>query len=384
VKLLVLGTGLMGPAAAYDAMAAAEVTRVGLADASQAQLDQARGRLARHRGADKLAPALVDVSDAAAAARLVGEYDVVVSALPAVACAPGIRAALAAGVPVVTLTWPAPDELADLRREADARSTLVVLGCGVEPGLTEILARHLAERLDRVDELHILCGGIPETPEGPLGYKIVFGGRHLPLRETDVPVVEDGHVRTAPRYSAVERVAFPGLGELEAWHEGFRTTLLQLPAFRGLRSGTQKTVRWPGYAAKAAVLKDLGLLSLEPVAVDGVSVVPKRVVDAVLYPRVRLGEGESDVTVLRVTAVGTRDGQPARRVAEMVDRADRGTGFTSMARTTSFTAAIVGRLIARGGIGGRGLQPPEYLVAGLAFDRLVADLAIHGVRFAIS
>jgi saccharopine dehydrogenase-like NADP-dependent oxidoreductase len=383
VKLLVLGTGLMGPAAAYDAMAAAEVTGVGLADASQPQLDQALARLAGRPGADKLAPAVVDVRDAAAAARLLGEYDVVVSALPAPACAPGIRAALAAGVPMVTLTWPPPEALADLRREADARSTLVMLGCGVEPGLTEILARHLAERLDRVDELHILCGGIPETPDGPLGYKIVFGGRQLPLRETDVPVVEDGQVRTAPRYSAVERVAFPGLGELEAWHEGFRTTLLQLPAFRGLRVGTQKTVRWPGYAAKASVLRDLGLLSLEPVVVDGAPVVPKRLVDAVLYPRVRLGEEEGDVTVLRVTAVGTRGGEPARGVAELVDRADRATGFTSMARTTGFTAAIVARLIGRRALGGRGIQPPEHLVAGLSFDRLMTGLALHGVRFTI-
>ena len=52
------------------------------------------------------------------------------------------------------------------------------------------MARYLAEKLDRVDELHIQCGGIPEKPTPPLGYKIVFGGRQMPLRDFDGHTVE--------------------------------------------------------------------------------------------------------------------------------------------------------------------------------------------------
>lgn len=186
------------------------------------------------------------------------------------------------------------------------------MGCGLEPGLTEILARRLAERLDRVDELHIRCGGLPERPTPPLGYKIVFGGRELPLRESPALAPEDGRVVTVPRYSGVEPVTFPGLGELEAWHEGFATPLLEIPALQGLRLGTQKTLRWPGYAAKAIVLRELGLLAETPVIVDGASVVPKRLLDAVLYPHVRLEPGDRDLALLRVQAVGERAGRPCR------------------------------------------------------------------------
>ena len=42
------------------------------------------------------------------------------------------------------------------------------------------------------------------------------------------------------------------------------------------------TCRWPGYAAKVTVLKEMGLLSQEPVDVDGVPVVPKKLLDALL------------------------------------------------------------------------------------------------------
>jgi lysine 6-dehydrogenase len=148
-----------------------------------------------------------------------------------------------------------------------------------------------------------------------------------------------------------------------------------------LKLGTQKTVRWPGYAAKVTVLKELGLLSEEPVEVDGVSVAPKRLVDAVLYPRVRLEEGERDITLFRVEAIGEKEGVLRRYKVEMVDRYDDLLGFTSMARTTAFTGAIVARMIARGEIKAKGLFTPEQVITGPLLDRLLTELAAVNVRF---
>jgi lysine 6-dehydrogenase len=266
----------------------------------------------------------------------------------------------------------------------EAAGTLVILGCGVEPGLTEIMACYLVEKLDRVDELHIKCGGIPEKPAPPLGYKIVFGGRQLPLRESDARVVENGELKPVPRYSGVETVIFPGVGECEAWHEGFMPWLLDLQALKGLKLGTQMTVRWPGYAAKVTVLKEMGLLSYEPVEVDGVQVAPKKLLDALLYPRVKLEEGERDITLFRVEAVGEKNGRPRRYKIEMVDRYDEALGFTSMARTTAFTGAIVARMIACGNVEAKGTLTPEQVITGPLFDRLVDELAAVNVRFDVA
>lgn len=373
-----LGAGLMGPAAAAEAMADPAVGEVGLCDASAEQLDAALASLRGRPGAVKLRPVRLDLADRPAGAGLLRGYDAAIDALPARASLLGVHAALEAGTPLVTLSARGAGNVAELAAEVARRAGLVVLGCGLEPGLTEILARRLAERFDRVDELRILCGGVPARPAPPLGYKIVFGGKELPLREAPALAVVDGRVVTVPRYSAVEPVVFAGVGALEAWHEGFATSLLELPSLRHLRIGSQKTLRWPGYAAKAALLRDLGLLADTPVVVDGAPVVPKRLLDAVLYARVRLEPGEHDLALLRVDALGERDGRPWHARAELIDRWSD--GFTAMARTTSFTASIVARMIARGTVTGQGLRRAEALVAGTAAEELVRELGAHGIR----
>lgn len=388
MKITVLGSGLMGPAAAFNAMSDPDVSQVVLCDLDRAQLDAARARLAGLDGGEKLATQTVDLTDRRAAVQALAGSEAAIAALPREISGAAILAAVEAGAPLIDLTRPPEEELAALMPEIAARRGVVILGCGVEPGLTEIVARHLARQLDRADELHIKCGGIPARPTPPLGYKIVFGGRHLPLRDYDGYAVEGGRLAPVPRYSGVEPVVFPGVGECEAWHETFMPWLLELPEFANLRRGTQKTIRWPGYAAKVAVLKEMGLLSLEPVEVDGVRVAPKRLLDALLYPHVRLEpeRGDRDLTLFRVEVLGQKNGRPAQLWAEMVDRYDEALGFTSMARTTAFTGAIVARMVARGDApveGGR-LVTPEQIITGPRFDRLLAELAAAGIHFTFS
>jgi len=384
MKILVIGSGLMGPAAAYNAMCDPQVSQVVLCDKSQSQLALAKGKLARKRGAEKLSTAVLDLRDQATAVQLISGFDAVVAALPKAGLGLGIRAAIGAPVPSVGLSWPPDPEVPELKRQVESAGALVILGCGVEPGLTEIMARYLAEKLDRVDELHIKCGGIPEKPTPPLGYKIVFGGKQMPLRDWDGYCVESGQLKTARRYGNVERVTFPGVGECEAWNENFMPWLLDLDAFKGLKVGTQKTVRWPGYAAKVTVLREMGLFREDPIDVDGVQVAPKKLLDTLLYPQVKLEEGEQDITVFRVETIGEKDGRPRRYKSEMVDHYDTVLGFTSMARTTAFTGAIVARMIARGDLKARGWLTPEKVVTGPLFDKLVYELAGVNIVFDVT
>ncbi|MFN8454270.1 MAG: saccharopine dehydrogenase C-terminal domain-containing protein, partial [Anaerolineae bacterium] len=105
---------------------------------------------------------------------------------------------------------------------------------------------------------------------------------------------------------------------------------------------------------------------------------------ALLYPHVQLKEGERDLTVLRVEVRGRKDGQSRRYKAEMVDRYDEATGFTSMARTTAFTGAIVARMVARGEVAARGLCTPEQVITGPLLERLLAELAAANVYFEVT
>lgn len=384
MRVLVLGSGLMGPAAALHLMADPGVVRVVVGDRDRRRLATVRRRLAPFPGSGKLEFQVIDVTGQAEAGRHFAEVDVIVSALPQPASAAAIRAAAAARRPLVDLTLPPAGEWLELHRRAEAAGVPAVIGCGVDPGLAEIAALHLAEKLDRVEELHLFCGGIPERPQPPLGYRIVFGGKELPLREEEAAVVEKGELRLVPRYSGVETLLFPGVGEIEAYHEGFAPWLLELPALQGLRRGTQKTLRWPGYAARAALLRELGLLGRKPLVVDGVEVTPFRLLNALLGPRVQLKRRERDITLFRVEASGVEASRPRRYCLEGIIHPDPARGLTAMARVTAFTAAITALLIGHGELQEIGLLTPERAICGSLFDRLFEELAATGIRFELT
>ena len=127
-------------------------------------------------------------------------------------------------------------------------------------------------------------------------------------------------------------------------------------------------------------------MNLEPVMVDGVHVVPKHLVDAVLYPKAKLEVGERDITCFRVELVGEMNGKACTVKAEMVDWLDEAPGFTSMARTTAFPSASVARMIAVGQLKAvdQPFVSPEKIIAGVDFDYLMAELAAMNIRFAIT
>ncbi len=384
MKILVLGSGLMGPAAAFNALSDPDVSQVTLCDMNQQQLDAAEAKLKQLKGGEKLTTVALDLHDQAATSKLMAGFDAIVAALPREAIPLAVWAAIEAKTHLVDLSWPPESEVEKIKQQAEAAGVMIIPGCGVEPGLTEIVARYLAEKLDRIDELHIKCGGIPEKPAPPLGYKIVFGGRRMPLRDSDARIVENGKIVPLPRYSGAHAVNFPGVGECEAWHEGFMPWLMDLEVLKGLKLGTQMTCRWPGYAAKITVLKEMGMLSLEPVEVEGVQIAPKKFLDALLYPHVKLEEGEKDITLFRVEALGEKKGRPRKYKVEMVDRYDEELGFTSMARTTAYTGAIVARMIARGDIETSGFLMPEQVVTGSLFDKLLDELTAVNIRFDVT
>jgi saccharopine dehydrogenase-like NADP-dependent oxidoreductase len=384
MKILVLGSGLIGPASAYNVMVDPDVTKVTLCDIDQQQLDAAQAKLSDLAGGQKLSTVRLDVRDQVATTKLMAEHDAVVGALDRPVIGLGIQAAAKAKIPLVDLLWPFEEESPELKQLVEGLGALAIVGCGVEPGLTEIMARYLAEKLDRIDELHIKCGGIPEKPTPPLGYKIVFGGKRMPLWEGDAHIVENGQLKAVPRYSGAHAVHFPGVGQVEAWNEEFFPWLMDLDVLKDLKLGTQMTVRWPGYAEKASVLWELDLVSTTPIDVGGVQVAPKDLLDALLYPHVKMEEGERDITCFRVEVMGEKKGQPRRYKIESVDRYDEELGFTSMARTTGFTGAIVARMAARGDLQAQGMFNPEQVITGDLFERLVEDLAAMDIRFELT
>lgn len=383
MKILVLGSGMMGPAAAIHCLSDADVTHVTLADRSAAQLEEARASLVRARAPARYDLIELDLADPACAARF-AEYDAIIGCIPWKATIHAIRHALAAGRPLIDMAVPDFDAWDELSADVAKANGQIILGAGLEPGMSDIFVRWMAAKMDRGDALSILCGGVPESPRPPLDYMVVFGGRELWLRDTDVLVIEDGKDRWVRRFSDPEAVWFEDIGELEAWQEGIFPWVREVPQLRHLQFGEQKTIRWPGYSEKITALLDFGLLGTEPIEVNGQQVVPKQVVDAVLGPKLRRREGEVDLTLFRILLDGEKDGEPISLELEMVDRMDEERGITSMARTTSFTAATIALMAARGEIAARGLLSPDGAITGPMVEDLFRKLGEADIHFTLT
>jgi len=372
MRVLVLGSGMMGAAIAQDMCDSDEVSDVVLADLDKKKVDAAVARLKT----DIVSGRRLDVKDVQATKKLMKGFDVVVCALPEGLNTFASKAAIGAKVHVVDLAY--GHRQLEFDGPAKKAGIAIVLDCGVAPGMTNILAAHGASLMDKVDDIRIICGGLPQKPMPPLGYRITWSTWGLiNMYCGKARIVRDGKIVQVDAMSDLERIEFPGIGELEAFTtDGLSTLLLTMKG--KVRNMVEKTARYPGHAEKILAMRDLGLFDTNPVDMGGVKVVPRNVAVSVLDKTLRRGD-EKDVTVLRVDVSGKKDGKGVERSFVMVDRFDEERGVTSMARTTGYTAAIVARMVARGEIGERGVVPPEMAV-GRVFRRFVSELEDREVR----
>jgi lysine 6-dehydrogenase len=122
-------------------------------------------------------------------------------------------------------------------------------------------------------------------------------------------------------------------------------------------------------------MRDLGLFGEREIRVGGVKVAPRRILQALYEPYVKLA-GEKDVVALRVKCVGRKDDRPAEVVLEILDYYDDETQFSAMERTTGWSASIVAIMMAQGQTS-RGAKPLEIAVPGHLF---VKELEQRGIK----
>lgn len=378
MKIAVIGLGLMGPTVAMDCLSSDDVSQVLLVDIDENRLNQVAGDLGNPA---RLITIVQDVNDVEALARNLKGYNVTFIALLHPLNVKAIEGAIKAGTHAVDLSGPTEEEAQKINSAAKKAGVAVVSGCGVEPGLTEMLATFGMDMLDTVNSVDFWCGGIPQNPKPPLNYKIVFGGPYLPLRPGKVKVIEDGEESIVKRYTLGEPIKFEGIDrELECFYDGFPETLYEIYKFKDVKHCSEKTVRYAGYCEKVNFLDELGLLSREPIDFMGQQINPFKIFSKIVHPKVRLEEREKDITVLRVIVQGFKEGEDTTFTFNMVDYYDDDKNVTSMAKTTSYTAAIVGRMLGRNEIAGVGLVPPCKIIRGKTLEKLLSELASRGVN----
>jgi len=173
MKIAVIGLGLMGPTLAMDCLSSEDVDQVLLMDIDEDRLNKVASDFGRP---SKLSSVIQDVRDTESLARNLEGIDVALIALLEPYNVKAIEGVIKAGAHAVDLSELNEIEAKEIDSAAKKAGVIIVPGCGVEPGLTEMLATYGMDELDTVDSVDFYCGGIPRDPKPPFDYKIVFGG----------------------------------------------------------------------------------------------------------------------------------------------------------------------------------------------------------------
>ncbi len=375
MRMLVLGAGLQGSACTYDLLQNPEVSQVRLADL---RLDHLPEFLKPYSG-PRLIPTVLDVRDREAVLAVMRESDAVMSAIPYYFNFALAECAVEAGVHFCDLggnTEIVFQQKTPADRPAE-RGVTIIPDCGVAPGMVNILAEHGIRQLDRVDSVRIYVGGLPQEPEPPLDYQVVYSLEGVVDYYTTLSwVLRDGRRTQVTALSEREPIDFPApVGTLEAFHTAGGLSTMAFRYEGTIPEMEYKTLRYPGHAEIMEAIRELGLLDLDPVHVKGVEVVPRDLFVAVAGPRLTKPKGR-DLLALRVIVAGAKGGRPAERRFDLVDRYDEEHGISAMMRTTGYSLSVTGQVQARGEVRPPGVWTPDECMPAVPY---IAALRARGI-----
>jgi lysine 6-dehydrogenase len=376
MRMLVLGAGLQGSACAYDLLQDNAVSDVRLADVHISHLPPF---LAPYSG-PRLIPTPLDVRNHEAVLAIMRGCSAVMSALPYYFNLEMSRLAIQAGAHFCDLGG--NTEIVFQQREFDpdakAKNLTVVPDCGLAPGMVNILAQYGIRQLDTTDTVRIFVGGLPQKPEPPLNYQIVYSIEGVLDYYTTLSwVLRKGKRTQVKALSEVEAVKFAGgIGELEAFHTAGGLSTMAFRYEDKVPTMEYKTLRYPGHAHIMEAIRDLGLLELDPVDVKGSRVVPREAFIAAAAPHLTKPLGK-DLVALRVIVEGKKGGKTKRLEWELVDKYDAKHGISAMMRTTGYSLSITGLMQARGEVKPAGVHTPDECIPA---ERYIEELKKRGVE----
>ena len=380
VKFLVLGAGRMGYAATYDLIRSPRVEQVIVADNDLSRVQKLIGRVTDA----KITPVELDVSKIDDVVELMSRCDVAIGCVGYSHNYELAKAALKARCHFVDLggneVVVAKEFLLD--EIAKEQGITIIPDLGLAPGLVSILSVSAAEALDELYEIRIRVGGVPVDPEGPMSYSQVFSIEGL-INEyiEDVTVIRDGKLLRLPSLTDVEKIEFPKpFGAMEAFNTSGGVSTLPQTYSGKIQHLDYKTIRYAGHCGQVALLKELGLMSSDPVRLpSGTKLAPRELLAHVLSEK--LPKDDSDAVLLRVTVTGVRERKPVQLVWECIDYNDQAEGLSAMMRMTAFPASVIAQMIARGDITERGVLRQEMAVPVKLF---LAELAGRGITLTMT
>lgn len=371
MRIVVLGgAGAMGMVTTRDLADSPAVSEVILCDANMEKAEQVASLVA----SDKLSIRRVDISNRKSLIDAMKGADAVTNATPYHFNLAVTRGAIEAGKNMTDLGGVYYVTLKQLELDKVARKTgvTIVLGCGVAPGIADVLAKYGADKLDRVEEIHIRYGELNLTPAK---YKWTF--RTVLEEYTKGPVIyQNGKFKKLLPFSGKHTFKFPEPVGKRSCCFALYSGIATLPIT--INKGVQMVDCAMSYTEedeqRIKILKEMGLTKTKPTVVKGVKISPREFLLRIAPPPdVKVKDAASIV----VEVLGEKEGESMRHVYSLVYRYHEKYGVSALAYLTGVPLSIVGQMLARKGIQEEGVLPPE---TAIKFEPFVEELGMRGIK----
>jgi saccharopine dehydrogenase-like NADP-dependent oxidoreductase len=396
------GSGKIGAAVAWDLAKEEDVETVGIIGRREVALQKTLAWINN----PKVRSYVVDVADTQAIKNLMQRHNVCVIALPDRKTSyKVVEMAIENGMNIVDMLEeyhrrPDPYEIEGLEipagmsiddygewlhEKAMKHGVTFLDGMGFAPGISNITLGEGIRKLDKAESAIARVGGIPSKDSAerhPLKYMITWAFEHV-LREymIRVKVIKNGKIVEVDATSDLEEFRFTEFGQDEALEcaitPGMPSFIYTRP---NLLEFSEKTIRWQGHWQGVQVLKECGMLDLQPIEMRGLKIAPREFLLSVIEPKLRPFASDTDVCVMWNTVVGIRNGQQTKINYYLWNEADTKNEISAMARVTGFSAAIGALFIDRGMITSKGIVPPEDSIKGELYDSFMDELKKREIR----
>jgi lysine 6-dehydrogenase len=231
--------------------------------------------------------------------------------------------------------------------------------------VTNLSAKHGADKLDRVDEIEVKWIVPISDVDEPGASAAVYHGLHM--IDGKVPQYLDGRFQDVPALTGSEMAVFPEIGETEVYYVGHPEPVTLPLYIKGLKNCTCKG-GVPGLDEELKIFSALGLTGAKGIDIRGNKIAPKDIAVALLAGLPMPEELPPPVSGFKVWIRGRKGGDSVQYI------------YTCCGRMTDWTgipASIGTQMVGRGEITTKGVLAPEGCLDTNAF---LAEITKRGME----
>jgi len=257
------------------------------------------------------------------------------------------------------------------------RGRMALLGCGFDPGVTNIFCAHARKHhFDEIHEVDIMdCNAGSHGKAFATNFNPEINIREVTQRGR---YWENGQWIDTEPFAVHRSFDFPEVGPREMflmYHEELESLVQHIPGLRRIRFWMTFS---PDYLTHLRVLQNVGLTRIDPVMYEGRPIVPLRFLKAILPEPSSLGEHYTGKTNIGCLIRGVKNGQP--RTYYIYNVCDHAACYREVkAQAVSYTTGVPAMIGAKLMLTGKWCNTGVFNVEEFDPDPFMAALPLHGL-----